>query len=274
MRILRIAAVVLFVAALALNLISTARYKAKQDTNPPVIESQSDHLMLSVSQGEAGLLQGLTARDPEDGDLTDSILVASTSYFLEKGTINASYVVFDGGHNAGTYSRKVTFTDYVSPRFSLSQPLVFDRAQNIRYLNYIQATDCLEGDITGNIKVVSGEVSNYTVGIYPVMLEVSNSYGDRVQVQVCVAVRDPMAIGPEIALSSYITYVPQGGSFDPADMILSVRAQTSGQSIDPGEVDILGSVDTDTPGSYLLTYVCTHEGREGQAYLTVVVEET
>lgn len=272
MRILRIGAVLLFAVCLVLNILGNARYKARQDTTAPVIQSDSDHLELSVAQGTDGLTQGLTARDKEDGDLTDNILVASTSYFVEKGTVNVSYVVFDNGHNFGTYERKVTFTDYESPRFSLDQPLVFYRGENIRYLNYIHATDCLEGDITGQIKVISADVSNYTAGVYPVVLEVGNSFGDRVQVQLSVVVRDTSFRGPEITLKQYIVYVKQGARFDPAALVQSVRAYGTGESISTGEVIVLGSVDTDTPGCYQLAYSCVQDGQEGRVYLTVVVE--
>ncbi len=273
MRFLRVGAVLLFIVCLVMNILGNARYKARQDTNAPVIQSETDSLQLSVSQGdEKSLLQGLTAYDKEDGDLTDKILVGATSYFQEKGTIQVTYVVFDGGHNSGTYTRKVTYTDYESPRFQLTQPLVFYRGEVIRYLNYVRATDSLEGDITGQIKVIKADVSQYTAGVYPVVLEVGNSYGDRVQVQLSVMVKDPAARGPEIFLKQYIVYIQQGGSFDPYTMVQSVRAYGTGETISNSEVTVLGSVDTDLPGSYQLAYSCTQNGQEGRAYLTVVVE--
>lgn len=272
MRLLRVAALALFILCLVLNIVSTVRYRAREDTDPPVISSDSDHLLLTVAQGEAGLLQGLTAQDVQDGDLTDKILLASTSYFQEKGTFTASYAVFDGSHNAATYQRKVTFTDYESPRFALTHPLVFNRGENVRFLDYVTAADCLDGNITGRIKVISSAISNYTAGVYPVVLEVGNSYGDRVQIQLNVVVQD-LSNAPQIDLSSYIVYLKQGARFEPENMIRSVRAYGTGEAIPAGSVSILGAVDTDTAGCYQLIYTCTHEGQEGRAYLTVVVEE-
>ncbi len=272
MRFLRIGAVVLFIICLAMNIMGNARYKARQDTNAPVIESTNDHLELTVAQGTGELKQGLTAYDKENGDLTNKILVASTSYFVEKGTINVSYVVFDEGHNCGRYSRKVTFTDYESPRFYLDQPLVFYQGQNIRYLNYIRATDCLDGDITGQIKVAQASISNYTVGIYPVVLEATNSYGDQAQVELTLVVKSPSFRGPEIFLKEYLVYIPKGSTFDPWSLLQSVRAYGTGEEISKDQVTILGSVDTDTPGCYQLAYSCTQNGQEGRAYLSVVVE--
>ncbi len=272
MRILRIAAVVIFLVCLALNILGTARFKAQQDVHAPQIQSTTDHLELTVSQGQEALMQGLTAQDVEDGDLTDKILLASTSYFTEKGSFNASYVVFDKGHNAGSYQRKITYTDYTSPRFALTQPLVFSRGDNVRFLNFVTATDCLEGDITGKIKVVESAISNYTAGVYPVVLEVSNSYGDRVQVQLSVVIQDRYNV-PQITLESYIVYIRQGESFDPMTMIRSVRAYGTGEAIPTDAVSVLGVVDTGVPGCYQLCYTCEQSGQEGRAYLTVVVEE-
>lgn len=272
MRFLRIGAVLMFIFCLAMNILGNARYKARQDTTAPVIESDSDHLELTVDQGTDALKQGLTAHDKESGDLTDKILVASTSYFVEKGSVNVSYVVFDDGHNFGRYSRKVTFTDYESPRFYLDQPLVFYQGSNIRYLNYIRATDCLDGDITGQIKVAQASISNYTAGIYPVVLEVSNSYGDRARVELTLVVKSPSFRGPEIYLSQYLIYIKKGSTFDPWSLLQSVRAYGTGEEIPDDQVTILGSVDTDIPGCYQLAYSCTQNNQEGRAYLCVVVE--
>lgn len=273
MRFLRIAAVAVFIAAVAFNLWATAQYKSQQDVKPPVIACPEDTLELTVDQGVAQLSKGLTATDDQDGDLTDKILVASTSHFLDKGTLKVSYVVFDASHNAGKATRKVTFTDYESPKFSLRQPLVYYRGQNIRFLDYITATDCLDGDITDKIKVVASDVSNYTPGVYPVLLEVSNSFGDRAQIELMVVVRPENSKGPEIALKEYITYIKAGDSFDPHSLISSVRAYGTGASISASEVAVLGTVDTETPGCYPLIYSCQQDGFEGTAYLTVVVTD-
>ncbi len=272
MRILRAAAVVIFVTALILNILSNAKYKKQQDTTPPTISGGKEALELTVEQGLDCLKQGLTARDDQDGDLTGKILVASTSYFVKKGTTNVEYVVFDSGNNAATLKRQVTFTDYRSPRIFLTQPLVFYRGDNIRVLSYVTASDCLEGDLTGQVQIVEGSIDQYQPDVYPVVLEVGNSFGDRVRVQVQVQVKSPTDIGPEIALSSYITYLEKGEAFEPKDMIRSVRAPITGEMLDVSNVTIHGSVDRDTPGCYQLTYAYSYEGRQGQSFLTVVVE--
>lgn len=272
MRYLRVLAVLVFAACLAANIWATVRYNSKNNTEGPTIQSQSDTLDLSVSDGQDALLQGLTASDPQDGDLTGKILVASSSYFVEPGVFNVDYVVFDSHRNSAVYTRRVSYSDYTAPRFSVSQPLVFVRGENIRYLNYVTAEDCLDGDLTEQIKVKASNVSNYTAGTYPVLLEVTNSHGDRQEVELNVVVLESRATGPKIVLTEYLSYVTTGSRFDPYQLIQSVT-DTAGGSVDRSQVSVLGSVDTETPGSYQLIFAYDDGKAEGRTYMTVVVAE-
>lgn len=272
MKIVRILAVAVFCLCLILNIWATARYHAEFDTQGPELQCPEDTLRLSVYDGEEALLQGLTASDVQDGDLTDKIIIASTSYFLEPGVFTVDYVVFDSHHNSAQASRRVEYTDYESPEFCLSQPLVFIRGQNIRYLNYVTASDVLDGDITDKIKVKASDVSNYTAGTYPVLLEVTNSHGDTVEVELSVVVQDRQSAGPQLQLREYLTYVKAGESFDPYALLLPAY-DTDGTPIQSEQVSVLGSVDTEQPGSYQIIYSCQGVSGEGRTYLTVVVTE-
>lgn len=271
MRILRILAVVAFALSLGVNLWATSRYREENNTEGPALVCDSEYLEISVSDPAETLMQGLTASDAQDGDLTDKILVASTSYFLEPGVFDIDYVVFDSHRNCATATRRVHYTDYTAPRFNLSMPLVFQRGENVRYLNYVTATDCLDGDITDQIKVVASDVSNYTAGTYPVLLEVTNSHGDRQQVELCVVVLERRTAGPTIQLSEYIHYVSTGDSFDPYTLIRSITG-SDGTAIAKRQASVLGVVDTQTPGCYQLIISCSDSAGEGRTYLTVVVE--
>ncbi|MBQ9838944.1 MAG: bacterial Ig-like domain-containing protein [Oscillospiraceae bacterium] len=270
MRYLRAAAVLIFAACLVLNIWANLRHNSRNNTEGPTIESQSDTLNLSVSDGADALLQGLTATDSQDGDLTEQILVASSSYFVEPGVFDVDYVVFDSHHNSTQYTRRVSYSDYTAPKFHVSQPLVFVRGENIRYLNYITAADCLDGDLTEQIKVKASNVSNYTAGVYPVLLEVTNSHGDRVEAELNVVVLERAATGPKIVLTEYLSYVTAGERFDPYKLIQSVT-NTAGESVNRGQVNVVGSVDTERPGSYQLIFSYDDGTAEGRTYMTVIV---
>lgn len=272
MRLLRLAVLVLFVLCLALNIWTSFTYNTNHNTERPTLTCDTETLELSVTDGPEALMQGLSAQDAQDGDLTGKILLASKSFFQEKGTFEAEYVVFDSHQNFRTLKRKVVYTDYTSPRFYLSEPLVFTRGENIRYLSCITARDVLDGDITDKIKVIASDVSNYTAGTYPVLLEVSNSFGDTVQVELPVVVVEPDQQGITITLSENLLYLPLGSSFDPYERIQSVT-DPDGFRLSKTAVQVLGAVDTQAPGCYQLIFSCEQDGEQGMRYLTVVVLE-
>lgn len=271
MKILRIFAVAIFALCLALYLWTGAVFRAENNTERPVITCPTDTLEISAQAGREALLEGLTARDAQDGDLTDNIMVASTSYFLSPGEFNVNYVVFDSHRNSAKATRRVRFTDYESPKFHLSEPLVFVQGTNIRYLNNVTVTDMLDGDLTDKIKVRASNISNYTPGTYPVLLEVTNSYGDTVQIELSVVVLPQKPKGPTLRLREYLTYLTVGEQFQPLDHLLSV--EENGAAVSMGQVEVLGDIDTEKPGVYQLIYSYTGATGEGRTYLTVVVTD-
>lgn len=271
MRLIRIAVVVLLCACMTFYFWTTARYNEANNEEGPQLLCESQVLELTADSGEAALMQGITARDAQDGDLTGEILLAGKSYFLEPGVFEAEYVVFDSHQNFDQLTRRVWYTDYTSPQFTLTQPLVFQRGENIRYLNYVTARDVLDGDISNKIKVIASNVSNYTAGIYPVLLEVSNSYGDTVQVELMVEVREKNSYNVSIALTGYLVYLDMGEEFDPYSLISSVT-DTAGTRLDTRNVQVLGTVDTQAEGCYQLIYSYDTDGDRGQTRLTVVVK--
>lgn len=273
MRILRIAAVLFFIASLAVSIGVSVIDASRTDSTVPVIENTIDVLEISVESGEEELFRGLTAYDEKDGDLTEKIMIARTSRLAEDNSCQIKYVVFDSNNNSAVLTRTVRYTDYESPRFSLSQPLVYSIGENIRFLDRVTASDVLVGDISGKIKVTSSSVSNYQAGTYPVEMEVSNDYGDTVSLQLNVIVTENADSGPEIQLSEYLVYLQTGESFSPRSYIRSVL-DTDGSTLSVSSVSISGSVDTETAGCYQLTYTAeSGDGETGRTYLTVVVTD-
>ncbi len=272
MRYLRIGAFCFFALSLIIYLYADLRQQTINAGSPPEISCPDGIIEVKTSDGPEALLAPLTAYDPDDGNLTDKIMVASTSFFLEPGIIKAKYVVFDSDNNSDTVTSMVRFIDYSSPKFELLRPLVFQLGDNIRYLNYVTARDALDGDISDRIKVKSSSVSNYTEGSYPVLLEVTNSYGDTVSVELNVVVSDTREENTEISLDRYLVYIDQGSSFDPHKLISSVK-KSGGQELDKKHVSILGSLDTEKPGFYHLVYSYDRSDCHGKTYLTVVVRE-
>ena len=269
MRHLRIFAVLLFIASLVFCIWVNLRYYSNTNADLPVITGGEEVLEVSVKAGRQALLQGLTAHDNTDGDLTDQIIISSVSHFLEPGVVSVKYVVFDNNHNAASLTRKVRFTDYESPRFSLASPAVYAKGSSFDLLSRIRVEDCIDGDISNRIRVITNMVNSFSAGVYPVTLEVTNSCGDLVQMTLWVTVLDRENTAA-IALKEHIVYLEQGASFDPHGLITSVTDQ-AGAYLSKEQVDIKGSIDTNTPGSYRLTYSYADDRVWGQTAITVVV---
>lgn len=271
MRYLRICTVIIFVASLLFSSWVNYQYYSAQNTDYPVLTNSIDAPEISVQELPDALFQGLTATDETDGDLTEKIMVASMSHFLEPGTVNVKYVVFDSHNNAASLSRRVHFTDYQSPRFSLDKTPIYRVGSSFDLLDHLTVTDCIEGDISDRIRVISNMVHNYSEGIYPVLLEVSNSFGDTAQLSVLVHYTSKES-NVSIKLHQYVVYLQQGDSFDPHQWIASVTDQNL-STLDPGKIEIQGNLDVETPGTYQLVYSYANGGLTGKTAITVIVTE-
>lgn len=271
MRYLRIIAVIIIVVSLVFTMWANNRYYGRMNTDRPEITNTVDTLKISVKDPEEAIFQGLSAKDKTDGDLTDKIMVASVSHFLEPGTVNVKYVVFDSHNNSATLTRRVHYTDYTHPEFQLEKAPVYVVGNSFDLLDHIRVEDCLDGEISSQIRVVSNMVNNYSAGNYPVVLEVSNSCGDTAQVTLWVTYlsRESSAV---VKLHQYIVYVEEGETFQPEKWLMSVAERGAG-TLDSANVEIQGNLDTSKPGCYQLVYSYDDGTLSGQSPLTVIVTE-
>lgn len=263
--------VIVFVFSLVFAAWESHRYYGNLNTDYPKLTATETQLQISVDDPAEAIFRGLTAQDATDGDLTDRIMVASMSHFLEPGTVNVKYVVFDSHNNSATLTRRVHYTDYVPPRFTLDKAPVYTVGNSFDLLDHVHVQDCIDGDISDRIRVVSNMVNNYSVGNYPVLLEVANSCGDTAQITLWVTyqAKEPTAT---VLLHDYIVYLPQGDAFDPHKYLVAVTDRNA-QPLETSQVQIQGLLDTDTPGAYQLLYHYDDGTLTGCNALTVVVTE-
>lgn len=271
MRYLRIAAVLLLIFSLGFSFWANQQYNRGLNTDYPEISSTEETLHISVNDPEEALFRGLSASDATDGDLTDQIMVASVSHFLEPGTVSVKYVVFDNHNHSATLTRKVHYTDYTAPKFTLDKAPVYTLGSSFDLLKYIRVTDCIDGEIGDQIRVISNLVNNFTAGNYPVVLEVSNSCGDTAQITLWVSYLNTASTA-SVKLHQYIVYMEQGETFDPQQWIASVTDRNA-VALDTANIEIQGNLDMNTPGCYQLVYSYDDGKLSGQTPLTVVVTE-
>ena len=271
MRYLRTITILVFVASLLFTGWANHWYYSQLNTDYPYIVSDVEELQISTRDSAEAMFKGLTATDATDGDLTDRIMVASVSHFLEPGVVRVKYVVFDNHNNAATLTRRVRYTDYTPPVFTLDKSPVYTVGNSFDLLQYIRVEDCLEGDISDRVRVVSNMVNNFSVGTYPVVLEASNSCGDTAQIQLWVTFLDEQPTA-KVALHQYIVYWEQGKTFDPQQWLVSVT-DNHNTPLSMDKVEVQGNLDVNTPGAYTLVYNYADGTRAGRSLMTVVVTE-
>ena len=257
--------------------------RMRTDTVAPKFHMEENAPQVSVSDMETALLQGVTATDDRDGDVTDSVLIESIKIVDADGMVTVAYAAFDRSGNVAKAERQVLLTDYTSPRFSLSAPLIFRQNQAVDLQSRISAQDVFDGDITHRIRATN--LSGTTIsdqGSYEVEFRVSNSLGDTVILQLPVESIASGAYDGTLSLSDYLVYVPAGSEFAPESYLTTYAVAGTSVDLSSGipedySLEISGHVDTDTPGVYDITYKVTYTAQEVRGYtgytrLIVVVE--
>ncbi len=251
-----------------------SRVSAKNDA--PIITCASKELHVNVDATKEDLLTGVTAMDAEDGDLTSKVLIGSVSAFMEKGKCEITYAVFDSGKKGATAVRTLYYNDYHSPRFTLSDDLIYQAGETINPLRLIKAYDCIDGDITNRISMswldsdASSRVAEFRV---------INSMGDVSTLVANITTTEKATQNtPVIKLKNYIMYVEKGEMIDPLAQIASI---TVGRKIytfeEFGGADKvyydMGEFNSAESGTYRIGIYCENGEHTGATELLVVVED-
>ncbi len=290
MKRIRILSIIVFVISLGLFGFFRIKHSRVDDNIPPRISMDSGSIEVSVNDDDEAILAGVTAADSNDGDVSDTLIVESMGQFLSTGRRNVTIAAFDSNSNIAKETREVIYTDYTSPRFSLEEPLIFPLNSD-SILDYITASDVLDGDITNQIKISQSTfVDTSTADDYETSFTVTNSAGDTVKLPVTITIYDRSVSGnaPDINLSEYLIYVAAGTKVTPWNYVTSVTMQGTqyekaedgnlynfdmSQILTKSDFSIKGEVDTNTPGTYEYTYKLTDSSnRTGTVRLIVVVE--
>lgn len=269
MRLVKILLILILVVVTALYGVTTFSEQYSGKTVAPVISCSSDVLEISVADEESVLLSGITATDKQDGALTGKIQISGISKMLSDNKAKVTYLVFDSDHNMASFTRYIRYKDYTSPRFSIEEPLIYYKSESIALLDRISVEDCIDGDITDSVRVSSLSATS-DAETYQVTVQVTNSMGDTARLELPVIQLEGFSIRPEVKLTSYLVYLSTGASFD-AESYLVYVGTPDGRG-DKDDVQITGSVDTSTPGTYMVRYTYPYGTTSGTSILTVVVE--
>ena len=270
MKILRLSVLLLFIVVLVIFVFSQFQ-QLSVDKTVPQITITDDVLEVSLDVTTEDLLQGVTAYDEKDGNITDKIIVESISRFVKPGTSVVRYAVCDSNNHVASATRTIVYTNYVPPRFQMTDSLVFKISQNINIRSVLGAVDCIDGDISDRVIVTANEYTANIPAVYYISAKVSNSKGDMIIQQFPVYVEDSSLSAPEIELKEYIVYLAAGEGYDIMSNVLSAVG-TDGTDLS-GQIHVDTNFDASTPGMYEVHYrVADSMGRIGHEILLVIVK--
>lgn len=280
----------LIVMLVALVVVSAAfgvyiwRERYSKTNGRPAINCPTDSLSVGVEAlSDYSLLLGdVTATDPEDGDVTKSLVVESVSQFVEDRHCIVTYAAFDSANHVTKVSRHVFLTDYVPPRFVITAPLEFSYSSTFNPLKVVKAFDCVDGDISDRIlmNLANPEDNFKSVGTHRVEFKVTNSLGDVALLETEIVVYNrtytEIRMTPVINLSEYVVYADGSGSIDPMSYVKGITLGGVSYTVDEyteGElkVDDVG-INYSVPGVYKILFTCSNKDDYiGSAVLLVVV---
>ncbi len=215
-------------------------------------------------------MEGVTATDAEDGDVTQNIIVmGSIDTNLLLSTQHLLYLVTDRDNYAASKVRLIGVTNQAPVISGAKESEIrLTVGDSFDPMAGITAQDREDGDITRNIKL-KGTVDTSKAGFYQLSYTVTDSHGAEGRafqsVQVVTVNTPPVlqGVGP---LS-----VEQGSHFDPRKGVTAFDKEDGNLSYN---VQIAGSVNTRVPGSYTLTYsVRDRQGEQVTVARTVTVTE-
>lgn len=253
-----------------------------KDTVPPVIYCEDEELLVSVEDDADILMKGITAIDAVDGDVTDLMLIEKMSIIDSEGCRKVTYGAFDNNNNVSKHTRTIRYADYESPRYYLTGDMIFQTWNMSEAMGMIRAEDCIDGDISKQVKLYSFE-GDYTSNFRTLKVYVTNSSGETVEhsfmVELLASTAEKYTMGPKLALKDYLIYLKKGEKApDWREFLASVKVVGDDRVIsdveDFSDVTIISNVDMDTPGDYDVTY--TYEDSHeyvGKTRLFVIVEE-
>ncbi|MGL5243582.1 MAG: immunoglobulin-like domain-containing protein, partial [Sarcina sp.] len=228
------------------NIAKTERKVTVKSNNKPVLEGIKDYT-IKVGDG-FNILEGVSAHDVEDLNLTDKIIVSGSVDSSKEGLYKIEYSVKDSDNNKVSKNSLVIVKSNENPRFFNVKERFIKIGDSFNPLNVgIIVLDKEDGDLTNKIKV-EGKVDTTKIGEYNLIYSVEDSDGNISKATKKVWVRSNT---PPTLEGLYKTTIKIGEPFLP---LKNVFAKDSEDGDLTPNIQIEGTVDTLKAGFYKLTY--------------------
>lgn len=204
----------------------------------------------TINQGDAfNAMDGVSATDNEDGDLTSKIETVGYVNTNNPGTYTYNYSVVDSGGNTVT-KRRVIKVVQVKPTLSVPGLVQLTTGDSFSPMVGVSAKDAAGNSLTDQVTMRSNVDTSHE-GTYGVEYNVVDADGHAATATMKVHV-----IGKDATFTGLEnTVITQGDTFD-ANAGVTVDDPFIGTSTN---FKAEGNVDTSTPGSYTETYTYTDQ---------------
>lgn len=204
---------------------------------------------VSIKQGDTvNLLSGVTASDPEDGNITNSITYSGYYDANTIGTYDITYTALDSSRFSVSKSITLTVLPADKPLINATDKeitvnTVFDPLKDVT------ATDYKDGNLP--VTVVSNNVNTSVVGSYSVTYKAVNSFSKETTKTITVYV----VANQKPVITANNQTISLNATFDPLKYATAV-------DVEDGDVTsritvLTNEVKTNIPGTYKVTYKVT-----------------
>ena len=232
--------------------------KFSEDNTPPEIQFQDNEIVYTAGDSYDGLLDGVTATDNKDGDVTESLVVESV-YPNEDG--QTATIVYVGKANKVVTYRAAA--DDQAATSDATEKTATDESADAQPSVTPEATDTP----TPTPSVTPDDGSDTEEASADTTSEEDSEEDDSTD--------DLSAEAPRIKLSTNRVTIKKGESINRISYVESVTDDKDSKETLYKRIEISGDTfDKDTPGTYEQTYyiVDTDGNRSNEAKLTIVVQ--
>ncbi|MGX7189399.1 immunoglobulin-like domain-containing protein, partial [Enterococcus mundtii] len=217
-------------------------------------------------------LLGVTAEDPEDGDLTDQVKADASGVNMSKaGDYELKLSVTDKDGNTTEQTVTVHVVDQVTdgPVIKGADDVRVDERAKFDPLEGVTAQDSQGNDLTDNL-TYTGSVDTSTPGEYTIKYYVYDKEGKVATAERVVTVQSD-ASKPVVMSPDKLT-IKQNSKFDPT---LYAQAYDNEDGDITNQIKVLGQIYTDKLGSQFITYEVTDsDGNKATKMMEVEVVAT
>lgn len=253
----KVVTVILAVVAVLLIGVTAVAYKS-MDRKAPVISFPDGTAAYTDGETDDQLLQGVTAKDDKDGDVTKSLRVTSIIVASDGKSVTVSYAAEDKSHNVATEKRTMTYGGAKTGVIESS---------GIRETAETAAPADTAAE-SGAESVAESAATSSTAATESADQESAAAAQEEADIAALPAG------DPSIRLTQHYVTLAKGDTFDYRPYIASVSDDTDSETTLWQHINVSGKPDMNTPGTYQVIYTVSDKSgnTSNSAVLNVTVQ--